>query len=134
MATWDDSESEEEDSDEEQTAIALMARTDEESEAEPTPEDESDSDDEDEVLSSFTPSELKSSLLEMMEKCDSLLSKYKTLKKNFVATLEASERYEQTISELNEKNFSLISSNLSLRSKISKLEEEISSSVSDSDN
>ena len=134
MATWDDSESEEEDSDEEQAAIALMARTDEESEAEPTPEAESDSDDEDEVLSSFTPSELKASLMEMMEKYDSLLSKHKTLKKNFVATSEASVRHEQTIYELSEKNFSLVSSNITLRSKISKLEEEITSSISDSDN
>src|ERR1044072_1014548 len=32
------------------------------------------------------------------------------------------------------KNFSLVSSNLSLRSKISKLEEEIISNISDSDN
>ena len=85
-------------------------------------------------MSSFSPSELKASLLEMMEKYDSLLSKHKTLKKNFVVTSEASVRYEQTISELTEKNFSLVSSNLTLRSKISKLEEEITSSVSDSDN
>src|ERR1044072_3481089 len=96
-----------------------MARTDEESEVEPTPEAESDSGEEDEVLSSFTSSELKASLLEIMEKYYSLLSKHKTLKKNFVATSESSERYEKTISELNEKNFSLMSSNLSLRSKIS---------------
>src|ERR1044072_8040073 len=71
MATWDDSESEEEDFDEEQAAIALMTRTYAESEVEPTPEAESDSDDEDEVLSSFTPSELKASLMEMMGKYDS---------------------------------------------------------------
>src|ERR1044072_347069 len=134
MATWDDSESEEENSDEEHAAIALMARTDAESEAEPTSEVESDSDDEDEVLSSFSPSELKASLLEMIEKYDSLLSKHKTLKKNFVITSEASFRNKQTISELTEKNFSLVSSNLTLRSKISKLEEEITSSTSDSDN
>src|ERR1044072_6141134 len=111
-----------------------MARTDAESEAEPTPEAESDSDEEDEVLSSFTPSELKDSLLEMMEKYDSLLSKHKTLKKSFVVTSEASVRHEQTIYELTEKNFSLVRSNLTLRSKISKLEQEIISSVSDSDN
>src|ERR1044072_2577858 len=98
MATWDDSESEEENSDEEHATIALMARTDAESEAEPTPEAESDSDDEDEVLSSFTHSELKASRLEMMEKYDSLLSKHKTLKKNFVVTSEASVRNEKIIS------------------------------------
>src|ERR1044072_8382539 len=62
----------------------------------------------------------------MMEKYDSLLSKHKTLKQNFVITSEASEK---TISD-----FSLVNSNLALRSKISKLEEEITSSTSDSDN
>ena len=102
-----------------------MARMDEELEA------ESESDEENEVLSPFTPYELKASLLEMMEKYDSLLSKHKTLKKNFVITSEA---FEKTISELTEKNFSLVNSNLALRSKISKLEEEITSSTSDSDN
>src|SRR5580765_9011557 len=67
----------------------------------------------------------------MMEKFNYLRRKHKILKKDLV---ETSDRFEQTISELNEKNFSLVSSNLSLRSKISKLEEEISSGVSDSDN
>src|ERR1044072_2304270 len=133
MATWDDSESEEEDSDEEQAAIALMAITEAESELDPPPEDESDSDEENEVLSSFTPSELKASLLEMMEKYNYLLSKHKSLKKKLVITSEASESKELIISELNEKNFSLTSSNLSLRSKISKLEEEINSSIYDSE-
>src|ERR1044072_1090904 len=130
MATWDDSESEE-DSEEEQAAIAFMARTEAGSEVDLTSEDESD--EENEVLSSFTPSELKASLLEMMEKQDYLLSKHKVLKKKFVVTSEASDRKDQTISELNEKNFSLTSSNLSLRSKISKLEEEITSSMSESE-
>ena len=104
MATWDDSESEEENSDEEHAAIALMARTDAELEAEPTSEAESDSDDEDEVLSSFSPSELKASLLEMMEKYDSLLSKHKILEKDFLITSEASNREEQIISDLYDKN------------------------------
>ena len=65
------------------------------------------------------------------EKYNSLRSKHKILKKDLV---ETSDRFEQTISELNEKNFSLVSSNLALRSKISKLEEEVISSTSDSDN
>src|ERR1044072_6516321 len=66
-----------------------------------------------------------------MEKYNSLRSKHKILKKDIV---ETSVRFEQTISELNEKNFSLLSSNLALISKISKLEEEVISSTSDSDN
>src|ERR1044072_5235131 len=131
MATWDDSESEEGDSEEEQAATALMARTGKEIEVESASEAESDSDEEDEVLSPFSPYELKASLLEMMEKYNSLRSKHKILKKDLV---ETSDRFEQTISELNEKNFSLVSSNLALRSKISKLEEEVISNTSDSDN
>src|SRR5580765_2800172 len=108
-----------------------MARTGKETEDESASEAESDSDEEDEVLSPFSPHELKASLLEMMEKYNSLRSKHKILKKDLV---ETSVRFEQTISELNEKNFSLVSSNLALRSKISKLEEEVISSTSDSDN
>src|ERR1044072_238830 len=108
-----------------------MARTEGDSEVEPTSEAESDSDKEDEVLSPFSPYELKACLLEMMEKYNSLRSKHKILKKDLV---ETSDRFEQTISELNEKNFSLVSSNLVLISKISKLEEEVISSTSDSDN
>src|ERR1044072_8673265 len=131
MATWDDSESEEGDSEEEQAATALMARTGKEIEVESASEAESDSDEEDEVLSPFSPYELKASLLEMMEKYNSLRSKHKILKKDLV---ETSDRFEQTISELNEKNFSLVSSHLALRSKISKLEQEVISSTSDSDN
>src|ERR1044072_8561840 len=104
MATWDDSESEGEDSDEEQSAIALMAKTEAGSEVDLPSEDESDSDEENEVLSSFTSSELKASLLEMMEKYNFLLSKHKVLKKKFVITSEASERKELIISELNEKS------------------------------
>src|ERR1044072_2502402 len=134
MATWDDSESEEEDSDDEQAAIALMAIKEAASEADSSSEDDSDSDEENEVLSSFTSSELKASLLEMMEKYNHLLGKHKVLKKKSVITSEASERKELIISELNEKNFSLNSSNLFLKSKISKLEEEINSSMSNLDN
>src|ERR1044072_852448 len=112
MATWDDLESEGENSDEEQAAIALMAITEAGSEVDQPSEDESDSDEENEVLSSFTSSKLKASLLEMMERYNYLLSKHKVLKKKFVITSEASERKELIISELNEKNFSLTSSNL----------------------
>src|ERR1044072_5671199 len=131
MATWDDSESEE-DSEEEQATIALMGIAKFESEAELSSEDESDSD-EDEVLSLFTPSELKASLFEMMEKYDFLLSKHKVLKKNFLITSEASDIKEQIISELNDKILVLNSSNLSLRSKTAKLEEEITSNTSESE-
>src|ERR1044072_8682346 len=101
MVTWDDSESEGEDSDEEQAAIALMAITEAGSEVDQPSEVESDSDEENEVFSSFTPSELKASLLEMMEKYNYLQGKYKGLKKKFVITSEAFERKELIISELN---------------------------------
>ena len=145
MATWDNSDSEEEDSEEERAVIAFMARTEDDSEVEPTSEEESDSDKEDEVLSPFSPHELKACLLEIIEKYNTLLIKHKILEKDLVATSEASEKYEKTlseasekyektISELDEKNFSLESSNVYLRNKISKLEKEISSGGSDSDN
>src|ERR1044072_8840468 len=134
MATWDDSESEEEDSEGEQAAIALMARTGEESEVELASEAESDSDEEDEVLSPFSPHELKACLLEMMEKYNTLLSKHKTLKRDFVTTSEVSEKHEQSISKLNEQIFSLKCSNVYLINKIARLEKEISSGGSDSNN
>src|ERR1044072_9492452 len=67
----------------------------------------------------------------MMEKYNYLQGKYRVLKNKLVVTSEAFERKEQIISELNDKNFALTTSNLSLRSKISKLEEEINSSMSD---
>src|ERR1044072_6388855 len=138
MATWDESDSEEEDSEEEQAAMALMVRTNEESEGRHTSEAESDSDEENEVHSPFSYPELKACLLEMIEKHNSLLIKHKILEKDLVAksgasekyekTLyEVSEKYEKTISELDKKNFSLESSNVYLRNKISKLEKEISS-------
>src|ERR1044072_6624737 len=110
-----------------------MAITEAGSKVDPPSEDKSDSDEENEVFSSFTSSELKASLLEMMEKYNHLLSKHTILKKEFVITSEASERKEQIIAELNEKNLSLTSSILALRSKISKLEEEITSSMSESE-
>src|ERR1044072_7210620 len=131
MATWDDSESEEGDSDEEQAAVALMASSGARSEVLVTSKAESASDEEDEVISPFSPHELKACLLEIMEKYNSLRSKHKILKKDFV---ETSDRFEQTVSELNEKNVSLVNSNLALKSKISKLEEEVIVSTSGSNN
>src|ERR1044072_8029806 len=135
MATWDDSDSEEEVSEDEQAALALMATTNGASEDEQTPEAESDSEEQnevqDEVLSPFSPHELKASLLEMLEKYNSLKDRYKALKETFAITYD---EYEQTISELKENNFSLVCSNQALRSKISKLEEEVISNTSDSDN
>src|ERR1044072_230114 len=91
----------------------------------------SDSEKQDGVLSPFSPHELKASLLEMLEKYNSLNDRYKALKETFAIT---SDEYEQTISELKENNFSLVCSNQALRSKISKLEEEVISNPSDSDN
>src|ERR1044072_6472190 len=146
MATWDDSDSEEEeDSEEEHAAIAFMARTEDDSEVEPTSEGESDLDTKDEVLSPFSPHELKACLLEILEKYNTLLIKHTTLEKDLVATSgtsdkykkilsETSEKYEKTITELDKNNFSLESSNVYLRNKISKLEKEISSGGSDSNN
>src|ERR1044072_5277875 len=135
MATWDDSDSEEEGSEDEQAALALMATTNGASEDKQTPEAESDSEEQnevlDEVLSPFSPHELKASLLEMLEKYNSLKGRYKALKETFAIT---SNENEQTISELQENNFSLVCSNQALRSKISKLEEEVISNTSDSNN
>src|ERR1044072_4952447 len=122
-----------------------MARTDEESEGERTSEAESDSDKEDEVLSPFSPHELKACLLEILEKYNTLLVKHQILEKDLVAKLEASEKnekvlsevsekYEKTISELDKRNFSLESSNVYLINKISKLEKEISSGGSNPNN
>src|ERR1044072_3080940 len=86
MVTWDESESEDEGSDEEQAVVALMASAGDKSEVEVTSEAESDSDEEDEVLSLFSPHELKACLLEIMEKYNSLRSKHKILKKDLVET------------------------------------------------
>src|ERR1044072_4437251 len=116
VTTWDDSESEEEEAEEKQAATAFMARTDEESEGERTSEAESDSDEEDKVLSPFSPHELRACLLEIIEKYNTLLIKHKILEKDLVATSgafekykkilsKASEKYEQTITELDEKKF-----------------------------
>src|ERR1044072_1744247 len=131
MATWDDSNSEEEVSEDEQAALALMATTNGALEDEQTSEAESDSEVLNEVLSPFSPHELKASLLEMLEKYTSLKARYKALKENCAIT---SDEYEQTISKLKDNNLSLVCSNQALRSKISKLEEEVISNTSDSDN
>src|ERR1044072_4216534 len=111
-------------------------------------EDKQSSEDEsefDEVHSSFSYPELKACLLEMIKEHNSLLIKHKILEKDLVAKSgafekyekilsEVTEKYEKIISELDKKNFSLESSNVYLRNKISKLEKEISSGGSDSDN
>src|ERR1044072_7209805 len=72
MATWDDSESEEGDSEDERAAVALMASSEAKSDVIVTSEAESDSDVEDEVPSPFSSHELKTCLLEIMEKYNSL--------------------------------------------------------------
>src|ERR1044072_5266990 len=88
---------------------------------------------------------LKACLLEILEKHNSLLIKHTILEKDLVAKTGASEKYEEiisevfenyekTISELDKKNLSLESSNEYFRNKISKLEKEISSGGSDSNN
>ena len=103
------------------------------SEVDLTLDAESDTDQENEVLSflyHFINSKAYS--FKMMEKYDLLLSKHKVLEKYFLITSGASNRKEQTNSELNDKIFLLNSSNLSLRSKIAKLEEEIISRTSES--
>ena len=93
----------------------------------------------------FSPHELKACLAEVLEKYNTLLFEHQILEKNLVAKSEVSEKhekilaevsknYEKTISELEKKNFSLESSNVYCRNKISKLEKEISSGGSDSNN
>ena len=136
MATWDDSDSEEEDSDEEQANVALMATTvNAEVSGEPEEkmllESESDSDsDSEEVLSKLSRSELEACLSEMLERYQSLQSKYKDLKQINVNTSEARDKLKQNNSSLNEFIFSLKFVNCALNSKVSKLEEELVSSIS----
>ncbi|XP_057444141.1 uncharacterized protein LOC130736319 [Lotus japonicus] len=105
-----------------------------ESDVDPTSEADSDSKDENEVFASSSLSDLKSALAEIMRKHDSLLTKHKKLKKDFLATFEVSAKNEKTISELNENNFSLVNSYSVLKNQISKLEEVIASSTSDDKN
>src|ERR1044072_6507508 len=133
MATWDDSESEEGDSDEEQAVVALMASAGAREEVMVTSEAESDSDEEDEVLSPFSPHEHKACLLEIMEKYNSLRSKHKILKKDFMATSEASEKYEQSLVQRDEQIASLKNSNVYLINKITQLEKEFSSGGSNNE-
>ena len=65
-----------------------------------------------------------------MKRYQLLLIKHKTLKKTFIVTSENFTKREQNCSDLNEKIFALEKSNLALKSKVSKLEEEITSSTS----
>ena len=64
-----------------------------------------------------------------MRNYQTLLSKYKNLKKKFVVTSKNSTNDEKNISNLNEKLFVLEKSNIAMKSKVSKLEEEIISST-----
>jgi hypothetical protein len=91
MVTFDDSESEEEDFDEESEVEALMATT---SDKEADPEvvqslaANSDFEDENKVFAYFSHYELETALSEIMEKHDFLLSKHKSLKKDFLTISE----------------------------------------------
>ncbi|XP_058776384.1 uncharacterized protein LOC131650702 [Vicia villosa] len=130
MATWDDSDSEEEDFKEEQANVAPMdeANTSEViSESELTTDDESDSDDEQKVFSSLSRTKLESCFSKICKRYSFLISKYKILKKNFVVTTEKPTEYEQ---DKFEKKFALEKLNLALKSKVSKLKEEIISIAS----
>jgi hypothetical protein len=88
---------------------------------------------EEEVLSPFPPHELKACLLEIMEKYNSLRSKHKILKKDFMATSEASEKYKQSLVQRDEQIASLKNSNVYLINKITKLEKEFSSNGSNNE-
>ncbi|XP_050895080.1 uncharacterized protein LOC127101651 [Lathyrus oleraceus] len=134
MATWDDSESQEEDYDEEKENVAFRETTyDLEGYEEPKDkvliELESSSDFE-EVFSNLSRSGLECCLSELLERYQSLQSKYKDLKQVQVATSETRSELEKYISSLNEKLFSLEINNFALKSRISKLEEEVVSEAS----
>ena len=79
-------------------------------------ESESDSGSE-EVFSKLSRSELESCLPEMLEKYQSLQSKYKDLKQVQVVASETYNELEKNISSLNENIFSLESNNSALKSK-----------------
>lgn len=122
-------EEESKDSDEEQAIVALMATTtDPESSEEPKDKmlSESESDyDFEEVFSKPSRFDLESCVSEMLEKCQSLQSRYKDRKQVRLVTSETHSELKKDISSLNKKIFSLESNNSALKSKISKLEEEI---------
>ncbi|XP_050890418.1 uncharacterized protein LOC127095830 [Lathyrus oleraceus] len=107
VATWHDSESKEEVSDEEYANVALMATiTDpegyEEQEDKILSESESNSDSE-EVFFELSRSDLKSCLSKILEKYQSLKSRYRDLKQVQLVTSETRGELEKDISSLNEK-------------------------------
>jgi phage shock protein A len=69
----------------------------------------------------------------MLEKYQSLHSKYKDLKQVEVVASETRSELEKDISSLNGKVFSLESNNSALKRNFSKLEEEIISEASGTD-
>ncbi|XP_057432479.1 uncharacterized protein LOC130725251 [Lotus japonicus] len=115
-------------------AIVKDKEAESKAESDPTLEVESDSGDESEVFASFSLSELKSALAEIMNKHDLLMTKHKRLKNDFLDASDISAKHVKTISELKENNFSLVNSNSVLKNEISKLEEVILSSTSDDKN
>ncbi|XP_050899820.1 uncharacterized protein LOC127106581 [Lathyrus oleraceus] len=105
MATWDDSESKGEDSDEEKTNVALMATTEDRiSSEEPydkvSSESKSDSDSE-EVFSNLSRYDIEICLSKILEKYQSLESKFKDLKQVQVTASETQKELEKDISSLN---------------------------------
>ncbi|XP_058742377.1 uncharacterized protein LOC131614855 [Vicia villosa] len=134
METWDDSESEDEASDEEHANMALMAgASGYVSESGQITDDESDSDDEAEVMASLSRSKLEFCFSEAMKRYQLLKSDHKILKRKFEITSEAFTKKEKLIYDLNEKLLTLEKSNHALVSKISKLEEDIISGTSVTD-
>ncbi|WP_338309883.1 hypothetical protein, partial [Bradyrhizobium sp. TM233] len=132
----DESESEDVDSDGEVQGLMAIVKdkgtelkeavdSDSESEGDPN------SDDENEVFASFSTSELKHALSDIMGKYNSLLSKHKKLKKNFSAASETSVEHEKIISDLKNDNHALINSNSVLKNQIAKLEEIVACDASD---
>ena len=134
MATWDDSESEDEASDEEHANMALMAgASGYVSESGHTTDEEFDSDDEAEVIASLSRSKLEFCFSEAMKRYQLLKSDHKILKRKFEITSETFTKSKHIIADLNEKLLTFEKSNLALKSKISKLEEDIVSSKSVTD-
>ncbi|MGR2462358.1 zinc finger CCHC domain-containing protein, partial [Salmonella enterica] len=109
MVTFDESESEDVDSDGEVQGLMAIVKdkgteskeaVDSDSESEGDP----DSDDENEVFASFSTSELKHALSDIMDKYNSLLSKHKKLKKNLSAVSKTPSEHEKIISDLKNDN------------------------------
>lgn len=86
-----------------------------------------------EVFFELSRSDLESYLSEILEKYQSLQSRYKDLKQVLVVSFETRSELEKDFSSLNEKLISLESNNSTLKNKISKLEEEIVSEAPGND-